>query len=194
MLFPQQPLRKCNFSIVVKNRYGALGNDRASIQRVVNQVDRASRPLHTVCDRLLLRVESGERGQQAGMNVQDALRKRFHKILRQQSHVACEANDINLLVAERGKDTVLMLVSCESPAGNDLGFEITQARRFDTGCVRLVAYDNGDFRIRNYAFLYRICERNHVRSATGDENGDPFHRNCGLRIADCGFRVTKRLS
>src|SRR6058998_2680354 len=57
------------FSILVPHLNHALQHDRAGIDSLIDHVDRAARDLYAIVQRLSLRMESWERGQQRRMDV-----------------------------------------------------------------------------------------------------------------------------
>ena len=59
--------------IVVQHRHRRLQNNRAGIQILVDKMHRAAADLDAMFQRLMLRVEAGERGQQRRMDIQRAL-------------------------------------------------------------------------------------------------------------------------
>ena len=62
---------------IVRIQYGhdRLHNNRATIEHIVHDVNRAPAELHTVVQRLLLHVTAGKRRQQGRVNVQDEVGK-----------------------------------------------------------------------------------------------------------------------
>ena len=73
-VFLRQDARKKRLSRVSLSRTGTVAweKNRAGIQCFVHKVNRAATNLHTMSKSLILRVESGKRGQQRRMDVQNA--------------------------------------------------------------------------------------------------------------------------
>src|SRR5690349_13980476 len=57
--------------VVIEYRHGGLDDDGAGIEIFVDEVDGAAGDLHAVGQRLVLRVESRERGQERRVDVQN---------------------------------------------------------------------------------------------------------------------------
>src|ERR1051325_4293521 len=62
---------ECLDGVAFQHGHCALRDDWTTIERLVDEVDRATTHLHTVLERLSLCVESGKLRQQARMNVED---------------------------------------------------------------------------------------------------------------------------
>ena len=65
------------------------------VQVLVDKVHRAASHFHAIVEGLLLRVEARKRRQQRGMNVENAIGKRRHKLRRKQPHVAGQADQVD---------------------------------------------------------------------------------------------------
>src|SRR5579884_686661 len=61
--------------VALEDGDGALQDDDAMVELLVDEVHGAAGDLHSVFEGLHLRVEPGEGGQQRGVDVEDALRK-----------------------------------------------------------------------------------------------------------------------
>ena len=59
--------------VVVEDGDGVLQDDDAVVYGLVDKVDGAAGDLGSVVEGLMLRVEAGERGQQRGVDVEDAI-------------------------------------------------------------------------------------------------------------------------
>ena len=82
--------------VVVADLDGALEDDRAGVEGFVDEVNGAAGDLDAVFERLSLRVESGKCGQQAWVNIDDAVGKGAYEIARQEPHIAGEANKLDI--------------------------------------------------------------------------------------------------
>ena len=57
---------ECLDSVVFHHRHCALGDDWATIERLVDKVDRTTTHLHAVRERLSLRIQPGKAGKRLG--------------------------------------------------------------------------------------------------------------------------------
>jgi hypothetical protein len=88
--------------VVVADRNRGLDDDGSVVEKLVDEVDRASAHLHAVLQSLVLGVETGEGRQQRRMDIQDALGKLAHEVSRQQAHEARQADQVHLPPAQFG--------------------------------------------------------------------------------------------
>jgi hypothetical protein len=119
----QNSSRKCFDRIVVEDRDGALGDDWAAVERVVDEVDRASADLCAMIECLSLRVQTGEQRQQAWVDVDDALRKRVHEKRRQDAHVTGETNQIDAFLAQDRNNLAIVFFTFTPATFDDECFE-----------------------------------------------------------------------
>ena len=75
MFLFQDALGKGVLVVGVENRDGGLQDDGAGVEIFVDEVDGAAGEFDAVVEGLLLRFEAGERGQERGMDIEDALGK-----------------------------------------------------------------------------------------------------------------------
>ena len=85
--------------IAFNHRYGALQDERPTIECLINKVNRAAAQCRTMLQRLSLRVETREGRQQTRMNIEYPPSKHFDEARRQQSHVSRETNQIYAVLA-----------------------------------------------------------------------------------------------
>ena len=71
-----------------------------------------------VFQRLLLRIQSAKRGQQAGVNVQNPAAIRVNEFRRQDPHVSGKANEIYLTRLQRANDIAIMLFATSTSTFN----------------------------------------------------------------------------
>ena len=91
-----QNFRRESFRRVrVGNFNRPLREYRAVVEIVVNKMNRAAGYFNAVFNRLPLRVESGKRGQQARMNINDFIRERLNKMRRQKPHITRQTNQLD---------------------------------------------------------------------------------------------------
>ena len=63
--------------VALFDRHAVLHDDRAGVELRRHEMDRDTRDVDAVFERLALRIDAGECRQQRRMNVQDRLRKRL---------------------------------------------------------------------------------------------------------------------
>ena len=95
MFFFQNSFGQGRVSIAVFHFDDGLQDDRAGVEIFVDEMDGATGEFYAVFESLPLRFESGERRQQRRMNIQNAIGERGDEIGREQTHVACEADEID---------------------------------------------------------------------------------------------------
>jgi len=94
--------------VAVEHRHRSLHDDRAAVDALVDEVHRAARHLRAVRERLLLRMEAGEGRQQAGVDVEHALRVAAQEGWREQPHEAGEADPLDAVCGEGVEDRRLV--------------------------------------------------------------------------------------
>ena len=92
MLLFQNPRRQCLNRVIRKHRDFSLRDDWAAIQSLIDKMNGAAAKFRAAVQRLLLRIKSGKRWQQARMNIQNAAAIRCDKFARKDAHVTGEAN------------------------------------------------------------------------------------------------------
>src|SRR5579862_158141 len=97
-----------------ENWHCLLHDDRTVIEFFIHKMHRATRNLHTVCERLLLGFQSGERGQQRRMDVENPMRELTHEPRREQPHIAGKANQIDLVTLQSGYDLTVVIIPVSS--------------------------------------------------------------------------------
>src|ERR1700675_2659969 len=84
------------FAIVVEHWNNSLRDDWPAVECLVNKVHRATAEFNTMFQRLLLRIKTRERRQQAWVNIENAILICREKVCRQEAHVTRKTNEINL--------------------------------------------------------------------------------------------------
>ena len=177
MLFDENSRRQSLHRIIIVNGNDALLDDRTTIERLVNEVNGAARPLDAVFERLALRVETWKCRQQARMNVENAPAISFYKIAGEKAHVTGETDQINLTSLHEGDDLTLMLFT-HPPAPLDCDRHdpaLSGARK--SSRPPLITHHNCDLRVRNTTLINGVGERQHVRAAPGNQDAYPTNRH-----------------
>ena len=92
MLLDEDACRQGFGAVAVENRNRSLQDDRAIVEPGRDEMDRRTGYADAVLERLTLRLEARERGQQRRMNVEDAIGKCLEQPRSNQSHVPSKAN------------------------------------------------------------------------------------------------------
>src|SRR6185437_7474312 len=175
MLFAQDAGGERFHGVVVKNGDGALQNDWAGVEVFVDKMHGASGDFHAVVDRLVLRVETGEGGQERGVNVQDAVGELADEGGAEQPHESGQTDQIDRVLAEGIDDRTVVDFAVE-PAGRQAnGRKAAFACAGEAGGVGAVGDDDGDLSIER-AGLNPISDSFEVGAAARDQNAKTLHR------------------
>ena len=79
MLLNQDSGRQVVDRVAVEYGNHRLSDDRSSVERLVDEVDRAAAQSYSMLESLALRVEAGKCGKQRRMDVEDAAGKRAYE-------------------------------------------------------------------------------------------------------------------
>src|SRR5262245_63785208 len=86
--------------IIVADGHRRLRNDRARVGLWDDEMNRRARYLHSGLKSLAVRIETGKRWQQGGMNVEHAALPTQHEVRRQQPHEAAQTNQFHAMFVE----------------------------------------------------------------------------------------------
>ena len=100
VLLLEDPGRKGLGRVVVEDRDGLLQDDGATVDALVHEVDRAPAHLRPPRDRVRLGMGPGERGEEGGMDVQDAIRELADEGARDEPHEPREHDEVDAAVPE----------------------------------------------------------------------------------------------
>ena len=78
-----------------QNRHRGLGDDRAVVHRRADIVDRAAMDLDAGIERAGVGVQSGEGGEQRGVDVDQPVAPALDEVLREKPHEAGEADELD---------------------------------------------------------------------------------------------------
>ena len=176
MFLLQNAGRQRVFVVGVEHRNSLLHDDRAVVEFLVHKMHGAAGNFHSVSEGLLLRFESGKRGQQRRMDVENPLRKLLHEPRREQAHVSREADQIHIVLLERGDDFAVVFLSRLALRWNHQRIQAALPCRGDARCVRFVGDDNGNARVRDAARVDAVGDGDEVRAASGEKNAEGMHR------------------
>lgn len=178
--------------VVVEHGDGALCDDGAAVERLVNEVDGAAAYLDAVFDGLALRVEAREGWQQARMDVQYATAKNFYELRREQAHETGQTDEFYFTGLQDGDDLALMFGARASRAFDGERFDTAPGGVLQALRVGVVAHDERDTRAGHTPALDGFRERNHVRPTTGNEDGKFQDMSFRFQAGDSGFRFQNR--
>src|SRR5262245_17571378 len=100
------------------------------------------------------------------MDVEHSSPESLDKTRRQQTHVACEANKVNLLLTQRSDNLQLVLFARATTTFDNASLNSSLRSQFQTAGRRFIAHYDRDFSVWNRSFANRIAQGKHVRSAT----------------------------
>jgi len=139
---------ECVRRVSSQHRYGTLNNDRAAIEFGRDEVNGDTAHFHPVLDRLLLRIKSGECGQQRRMNVEDTVRERFDQRLADQTHESRKTHQTNVARLQLSGEGAIVVVARREPAMRaDDGFNARRPCAFEATGVGTVRDDHRDRRV-----------------------------------------------
>ena len=170
--------------VVIQHRHNGLQDNRPGVEILVHKMHRAAGEIHAVFQRLPLRLEARKRGQQRGMNIQNAPAKRGNKKRRQQAHESRQANQVHFIFREhRGHQPVIRL-ALQPLGGNHLRRNSAFGGARNPRRAFAIADHDGDFRAGNASRGDAIGQRLKIRPAPAQKHGNLFgHDHCKLAYA-----------
>ena len=109
------------------------------------------------------------------MDIQNPMRKLLHEPGRQQPHVSGEANQIYVVLLQRGDDFTIMFLARLALRWNDQRIQATLAGSYDSRRIRPIGDDYRNQRIRNAARIDAVSDSDEVRPAPGKEYAEGMH-------------------
>ena len=114
MLFGENARGERVGGIVVEHGYGLLQNDGAAVEIFIDEMHGTAGLFNAMGPGLLLGVETGKRGQQRRVNIEDSSGKMRNEVSAKQTHVAGEANEIEPLLVEQSGDLPVVGIAIET--------------------------------------------------------------------------------
>ena len=139
-----------------------MRDDWPTIERFVDEVDRATSPLDAVIKNLFMSIEARKCRQQAGVNVQDAVTVGFDEIARKKTHVAGQTDNIDTVFSKRGDGLPIVFLTRTSASLNHQRAQPALVRAVQTSSIALVADNQADLSTGDPLIIYSISQRNHV--------------------------------
>jgi hypothetical protein len=150
-----------------QNRDGALEDDDAVVEVLVDEMDGTAGDGYAVVEGLLLGVEAGKGGEQGGVDVEDAVGKGVDEFGREQAHVAGETNEIDIGGAKVGEHVAVVIGARAASGDADLGGQAEVASGLDAGGVSDVGEDERDFGVGELAGADVAGDGEEVGAAAG---------------------------
>jgi hypothetical protein len=136
-------------SIVLEDRHRGLQNDRTGVNVRRHQMDRRSAQPDAMLQRLFLRVDTGERGKQRRMNVEDPVWKSVQEAGTHQAHEAGEADEIDSTFAQEIDERPIVTVALPILGWIEMDrFDPCFARTPQSGRIGAIRHHNADRRVK----------------------------------------------
>ena len=100
------------------------------------------------------------------MNIQDALRKTFDEVWRQQAHITGQADQINLVFAQNGNDLAVVGFTLQPARGDDPRCNPPRVGALNSLRAFAIGDNNSDARIWNAARGNAIREGLKIRASS----------------------------
>src|ERR1700722_11118397 len=133
-------------------------------------MDGASGEFDAIFQSLPLGFEARKGRKQRRMNVQYAVWEGSHKVRRQETHVASQADQIHLVIVQDRDDLAVISLPLQSLRREHASGNAASLGAIDAGRALAVADDDGDFRARNSAGGDVVRERLEIRTAAAQEH------------------------
>jgi DNA polymerase III subunit delta' len=117
--------------VVVVHGNGLLGDDGAGIDALIDEMDGAAGDFDAVVEGLFPGFEAGERGEQGGMNIDDAVGEGAEEFAFEDAHEAGEDDEVDLRVLENGDESLFgffIKLGAEFSGRDEDGFEAVALR------------------------------------------------------------------
>ena len=146
-----------------------------------------ARDSHAVFERLPLRLESGKCGQQRRVDIQNPVREGLDQRGAHQTHVARQADQIDGSCAEQSGERLVVGVAVGILAWVDVDrLDARVTRATEPGGVGAVGDHHGNPGVEP-AVPDGVDDRLQVRTAAGDEDGQPREKGVGSRSLESRY-------
>jgi hypothetical protein len=149
---------------------GTLENDDAVIDGFVNKVDGAASDFDSELQCLFLRVEAGEGRQQRRVDVEDAVGEGGDELRRDDAHVACETDEIDVVLVKVGDHLGVVLGALAASGGDAEGGDAELAGSGEAGSVVDVGEDDGDLHAEEPLVADGLGDGEEVGASAGEED------------------------
>ena len=109
------------------------------------------------------------------MDIENPLRKLLHEPGREQPHVAGEANEIDIILLQRGSQVAVVLFARLAFRWNHQRIQPTRTRCDDARRICFIGNDNRNARVGNTARINTVSDSDEIRAASGEENAEGMH-------------------
>ena len=161
--------------VVVLDGDSLLEDDDAVVYGFVDEVDGAAGDLRSVVQGLVLGVESGEGGEQRGVDVEDAVGEGSHELRRYDAHVSSEADEVDTVLLEACDHLGVVDGTGDAGGWNAEGGKAEFAGGGEAGCVELVREDAGDLGPGETVLADGGGDGEEVGASTGEEDAQALH-------------------
>ena len=182
MLFSQDAPRERVSIAGFQDRYGALENNDAVVEMLVDEMHCTACDLDAEVEGLPLRVEPRKGREQRRMDIENAVWEGGDELGRQQAHVPGQANQLNAMRAQAGNHVGIVHSARASLGDEDFGGKSQLARLGKAFCFGDIRDHNGDLRAFEPSLADRFGNRNKVRSAAGEQNAEADRRVVGIQL------------
>ncbi len=162
VLFYENARGEALSGVCVRHLDGALQDDGAVIELLVDEVHRAAGELGAVRQRLRLGVEPWKGWQQRWMDVQDAMRECGNEAGAEQAHVAGKTDEVDTMLAKSRDHLRIMLGAFAAGGRYSEGRQAAVARRVETWSVLAIGEHDGDLNARQMVVINRIGDGDEV--------------------------------
>lgn len=172
VLFDEDALGEGVRVVGFEDGYGALEDDGAVIEVLVDEVDGAAGDFYSVVEGLLLRIEAGKGGKQRWVDVEDAVGEGGDEGGREQSHIAGEADEVHVVLAQAGDEVAVVLGAGAALGDQHRRGEIQVAGGLDAGGIGDVGDRYRDFDPLKLPSPDRIGDGKKVGATAGEEDAE----------------------
>ena len=177
------------FGVVVLDGDDRLEHDGTGVEIFVDEMDGAAGEFDAVFERLALRFEAGEGGEERRVNVEDAIGEARDEKRGEEAHVAGEADEIDLVLVEDGDDLAVVGFAFEAFAWDGDSGDIAGFGAVKAGSVFAVADDDGDFGVGDASRGEAVRKGFEVGAATAKQH--PYalgHKRKTLAYSGAGVK------
>ena len=158
----------------VEDGDGSLQDDDAVVYVLVDEVDGAAGDPGAEFESLTLGVEAGKRGEQRGVDVEDAIGVRGNKGGGDDAHVAGQADEIGFGFGECGEEGLVAGLGGEAGGGDMVGGDAEVASGLQARGGGFIREDDDDFCLKT-AFGDGAVDGEEVGAAAGEEDSEADH-------------------
>ena len=111
MLLDEDPCRQGLHRVAIEDGHSGLKHDGAAIELRRHEMNSGAADAHAVLQRLPLRVEPRERGQERRVNVEDAIREGLEHRRAYAPHETGETDDADVVIVQDADNRAIVIVA-----------------------------------------------------------------------------------